>query len=182
MLTNKRLPIFATTRLATAALKFSNSKRNAGHGSPKKRAKPHKFMTQLLGALARQLGALEGGVLLEMEEDVYAALLSAFQPEIIEQQDPHLLVESVMTCLCDFDHFDSVRVNMLQFQQLIGTTEEGSTNQRVFVRYKSSLHAHGIKSLEEMMACDIGVIGELLSVHPRDTELSLLFEQIAGSL
>lgn len=182
MLTNKRLPTLATTGLATAALKLSNSKRNAGRGSPKKRSKRHEFLTQLLGALARQLGALEGGVLVEMEEDVYAALLSAFQPEIIEKQDPHLLVESIVACLCDFAHFDSVCVNMVQFQQLIGITEESSSNRRVFARYQSRLQTHGIESLEDMLACDIGVIGELLSVHPRDTELSLLFEQIAGSL
>ena len=174
MLTHK-LPTFATTRLATSALKGSNSKPNAGNGSRHKRSKPHEFLSRLLKALG-------GDLLVEMDEEVYPALLPAFQQEIVEQQDPHLLVESILGCLLDFDHFDSVRANMVQFQRLIGVTEEIGNNRRLFSRYKAKWETHGIESLEEMLMCDISVVGELLSEHPQDEELSLLFEQVARSL
>ena len=119
---------------------------------------------------------------MEMQPVVYEAVLPAFKPEIIEQNDIYLLAESILACLGEFEHFESVRHNMERFQQVIDISDEAMINKRLFKRYQTRWWAsYGVESVEDMLTCDINTIGAILSAHTEDTDLTCLFDQIAAN-
>jgi hypothetical protein len=166
-----KLSVFATARHATSALQRANSSRDAGQNSMQKRS--HVFLSRILTALG-------GKKLLEMQPVVYEAVLPAFKPEIIEHNDIYLLVESILACLAEFEHFESVRDNMERFQQVMGISDEAMINRRLFKRYQTRWWApYGVESVEDMLTCDIDTVGAILSAHSEDKDLACLFDQIA---
>ena len=117
--------------------------------------------------------------LVQMEDEVYPYIVRAFEAEIIAKQDTRLLVERIIDRLSDFDHSDAVRSNIRHFQKLIGITEEDCNNQALFAKHRLSWQAVGVNCVEQMVRCDIKLVGDLLECNPQDVELNSLFSQIA---
>ncbi len=167
-------PSFITSEAAKNALQGPNSKVHAIHGNSQRRRAAKKYIFRVVTTLGKALGKEPD--FLDMDEEVYSALLPAFQQSVLNDNYPFTFINKMNQCLEPYSAYESVQHNRCTLTAFL---PERTLESVVFDRYRDFFDQEDVSSPEEIT---LHAITTLLEVGENDKDLDQLFIELSDGV